>query len=88
MHLNSSFQIIMKFVIYLYSLLFENVNSDSWKFLLKKYIGVVFSFWDLLLLNILDSKLDFNIHVDNKIEKCYKIIVIIKRLSVSAPRKL
>ena len=36
---------------------------------------------------ILNSKLDFNIHVDNKIKKCYKIIGIINRLSVSAPRK-
>ena len=26
---------------------------------------------------ILDSKLDFNIHVDNRIKKCYKIIGII-----------
>ena len=32
--------------------------------------------------NILDSKLDFNIHVDNKIKKFYKIVGIIKRLSV------
>ena len=36
---------------------------------------------------ILDSKLDFNIHVDNKIKKCYRMIGIIKRLSVSFPRK-
>ena len=36
---------------------------------------------------ILDSKLDFNIHVDNKIKKCYKIIGIIKRLPASVPRK-
>ena len=36
---------------------------------------------------ILDLKLNFNIHVDNKIKKCYKIIGIIKRLSVSVPRK-
>ena len=36
---------------------------------------------------ILDSKLDFNIHVDNKIKKCYRMIGIIKRLSVSVPRK-
>ena len=32
--------------------------------------------------NILDSKLHFNIHVDNKIKKCYKIMSLIKRLSV------
>ena len=36
---------------------------------------------------ILDLKLDFNIHVDNKAKKCYKIIGIIKRLSISVPRK-
>ena len=41
-----------------------------------KYLGI-----------ILDSKLDFNIYVDNKIKKCYRMIVIIKRLSVSVPRK-
>ena len=33
------------------------------------------------------SKLDFNILVDNKIKKCYKIIGLIKRLSVSVPKK-
>ena len=31
---------------------------------------------------ILDSKLDFNEHVDNKINKCKKIIGIMKRLSL------
>ena len=36
---------------------------------------------------ILDSKLFFNIHVDNKIKKCYRMIGITKRLSVSFPRK-
>ena len=36
---------------------------------------------------ILDSKLDFNIHVDSKIKECYRMIGIIKRLSVSIPRK-
>ena len=36
---------------------------------------------------ILDSKLDFNIHVVNKTKKSYKITGIIKRLSVSVPRK-
>ena len=33
------------------------------------------------------SKLDFNILVDNKIKNCYKIIGLIKRLSVSVPKK-
>ena len=36
---------------------------------------------------ISDSKLDFNIHVDNKIKKCYRMIGIIKRLPVGVPRK-
>ena len=31
---------------------------------------------------ILDSKLDFDIHVDNKIKKCCKTKGLIKRLSV------
>ena len=46
-------------------------------------------FRNVLIRNIyvLDSKLDFNIHVDKKIKKCYKIIGVIKRLSVSVPRK-
>ena len=36
---------------------------------------------------ILDSKLDFNENRDNKINKCIKIIVIIKRLSLILSRK-
>ena len=36
---------------------------------------------------ILDSKLDFNEHVDNKINKCNKIIVLIKRFSLILQRK-
>ena len=32
-------------------------------------------------------KLDFNIHIDKKIKKCYITIRIIKRLLVSVPRK-
>ena len=51
-------------------------NNDVKKCPHQKHLGI-----------ILDSKLDFNIHVDNKIKKCYKIIGIIKRLSVSALRK-
>ena len=51
-------------------------NNDVKKCPHQKHLGI-----------ILDSKLDFNIHVDNKIKKCYKMIGIIKRLSVSAPRK-
>ena len=36
---------------------------------------------------ILDSKLDFNEHIDNKINKCNKVIGIIKRLSLILSRK-
>ena len=36
---------------------------------------------------VLDSKLDFNLHIEQKIKKCYKLIGIIRRLSVSFPRK-
>ena len=39
------------------------------------------------LVIISDSKLSFNIHVDNKIKKCHKMIDLIKRLSVSASKK-
>ena len=37
--------------------------------------------------DILDSKLDFNIHIEQKIKKCNKIIGLIRRLSISLPRK-
>ena len=36
---------------------------------------------------ILDSKLDFNEYIDNKINKCNKIIGITKRLSLHRSRK-
>ena len=51
-------------------------NNDVKKCPHQKYLGI-----------ILDSKLGFNIHVDNKIIKCYKMIGIIKRLSLSVSRK-
>ena len=35
---------------------------------------------------ILDSKLYFNAHVDQKIKNCNKIIGLIRRLSISLPR--
>ena len=34
----------------------------------------------------LDKKLDFNIHIENKINKCNKMIAIMKRLSLSISR--
>ena len=36
---------------------------------------------------ILDSKLDFNEHVDNKINKCNEVIGIMKRISLILSRK-
>ena len=36
---------------------------------------------------ILDSKLDFNQHIDDKINKCNKIIGIMRRLSMTVSRK-
>ena len=34
---------------------------------------------------LLDKKLDFNIHIDNKINKCNKITSRMKRLSLTQP---
>ena len=36
---------------------------------------------------VLDSKLDFSIHIEQKIRKCNKIIGLIRRLSACLPRK-
>ena len=36
---------------------------------------------------VLNSKLDFKFHVDQKIKKCNKLIGLIRRLSVGVPRK-
>ena len=41
----------------------------------QKHLGVV-----------LDSKLDFNTHIDQKIKKCNKLIGLMKRLSLHLPR--
>ena len=41
----------------------------------QKHLGIV-----------LDSKLNFNSHVDDKIKKCNKLIGLIRRLSVNLPR--
>ena len=41
----------------------------------QKHLGVV-----------LDSNLNFNTHIDQKIKKCNKLIGLIKRLSVNLPR--
>ena len=36
---------------------------------------------------ILDSKLDFNQHIDDKINKCNKIIGTVRRISMTLSRK-
>ena len=51
-------------------------NNDVKKLPYQKLVGI-----------ILDSELDFNIHVDRKLKKCYKIVSLINRLSISVPRK-
>ena len=35
---------------------------------------------------VLDQQLNFNDHIQSKMTKCYKMIGIIKRLSVNTPR--
>ena len=42
---------------------------------MKSHLGVV-----------LDSNLNFNTHIDQKIKKCNKMIGLIRRLSVNLPR--
>ena len=39
------------------------------------------------LVIMLDSKLNFNSHVDEAIKKCNKVIGLIRRLSMNLPRK-
>ena len=55
----------------------------------RNYLSLVFNDTYVQLSNsqerlglILDSKIDFNEHIDNKINKCNKIIGIMKRLSL------
>ena len=51
-------------------------NNDIKKYPHHKHLGIV-----------LDSKLDFKFHVDQKIKKCNNLIGLIRRLSVNVPRK-
>ena len=60
----------------------------------ENYLSLVFNDIKVQIANsqkhlglILDSKPDFNEHIDNKINKCNKIIVIMKRLSLILSRK-
>ena len=54
-----------------------NFNGDNVQTAIsQKHLGLV-----------LDSKLDFNEHINNKINKCNKIIGIIKKLSLFLSRK-
>ena len=52
-------------------------NNDVEKRPHQKHLGI-----------ILDSKLDFNIHVDSKIKKCYKTIGLVERLPAMFQEKL
>ena len=49
----------------------NNITKCSY----QKHLGIV-----------LDSKLNFNTHIDQKIKKCNKLIGLMKRLSVNLPR--
>ena len=51
-------------------------NNDIKKHPHHKHLGIV-----------LDSKLDFKFHVDQKIKKCNKLISLIRKLSVNVSRK-
>ena len=49
----------------------NNITKCSY----QKHLGIV-----------LDSKLNFNTHIDQKIKKCNKLIGLMKRLSVNLPK--
>ena len=49
----------------------NNITKCSY----QKHLGIV-----------LDSKLNFNTHIDQKIKKCNKLIGLMKRISVNLPR--
>ena len=54
-----------------------NLNNNNFsKCPHQKHLGIV-----------LDSKLNFNAHVDQKIKKCNRIIGLIRRLSINLPQK-
>ena len=55
---------------------FDN-NDDIFKQPHQKHLGIV-----------LDSKLNFNAHVDQKIKKCNRVIGLIRRLSVALPQNV
>ena len=54
-----------------------NLNNNNFsKCPYQKHLGIV-----------LDSKLNFNAHVDQRIKKCNRIIDLIRRLSINLPQK-
>ena len=56
-------------------------NSNSFPYPLAKSMRMV-----LQLETVLDSKLNFNTHIDQKIRKCNKLIGLMKRLSLNLPQ--
>ena len=53
----------------------NNLSHPPIKFSNQKHLGIV-----------LDSKLNFNAHVDQKIKKCNRIICLTRQLSINLPR--
>ena len=69
-------QVQITYHIHLSNLRFDN-NDDIFKQPHQKHLGIV-----------LDSKLNFNAHVDQKIKKCNRVIGLIRRLSVALPQNV
>ena len=69
-------QVQITYHIQLSNLRFDN-NDDIFKQPHQKHLGIV-----------LDSKLNFNAHVDQKIKKCNRVIGLIRRLSVALPQNV
>ena len=69
-------QVQITYHIHLSNLRFDN-NDDIFKQPHQKHLGIV-----------LDSKLNFNAHVDQKIKKCSRVIGLIRRLSVALPQNV
>ena len=67
-------QVQITYYIHLSNLRFDN-NDDIFKQPHQKHLGIV-----------LDSKLNFNAHVDQKTKRYSRIISLVRRLSITLPR--